>query len=176
MTRESSVHVTSQYPPRGRRSTVAPSQCPPPPRGRSPPCGTALLTLAMTLQFLAACSTPPPPKPTSPHTPRIAPEFVGTWTNVNPGFQNWWVITPEKVLNYGVSPETGKCQWSEATILAPNQIDIPFGNTAQPYLYIAKGKLLFDVGGQRGVHRRVPHEAICKKGKFYYEGAPYPAL
>jgi hypothetical protein len=146
-----------------------------PPRGRSPPLEAMFLVLAIALQFLAACSTPPPPKPTS-HTLQISPEFVGTWTNVNPGFQNWWVITPDNVVNYGVSPDTGKCQWSEAKILAPNQIDIPFGNTAQPYLYIAKGRLLFDVGGQRGTHVRVPREAICKKGKLYYEGAPFPRL
>ncbi len=156
-----------------RCSVVAPSQYPP--RGGSPPFGATLLAFSIALQFLSACSTPPPPKSLS-HSLQISPEFVGTWTNVNPGFQNWWVITSDKVLNYGVSPETGKCQWSEATILAPNQIDIPFGNTAQPYLYIAKGRLLFDVGGQRGVHVRVPREAICKKGKLYYEGAPYPNL
>jgi hypothetical protein len=144
-----------------------------PPRGRSPPSGAAFFVLAITLQFLSACASPPPPKPTS-QALQISPEFLGTWTNVNPGFQNWWVITPDKVVNYGVSPETGKCQWSEARILAPNQIDIPFGNTAEPFLYIARGRLLFDVGGQRGVHVRVSREAICKKGKLYYEGAPYP--
>jgi hypothetical protein len=94
---------------------------------------------------------------------------------VNPRFQNWWVITPDKVVNYGVSLENGKCHSSEATILAANQIDIPFGNTAQPFLYISKGKLLFDVGGQRGVHVRVSPAAICKEGKSYFEGAPYPS-
>jgi hypothetical protein len=142
--------------------------------GCSPPLAGAFLALAVALQILSACSAPPP-KPT-PHTLQISPEFVGTWTNVNPGFQNWWVIAPDKVVNYGVSLETGKCQWSEATILAPNQIDIPFGNTAQPFLYIAKGRLLFDVAGQRGVHVRASREAICKKGKLYFEGAPYPAV
>jgi hypothetical protein len=127
------------------------------------------------LQILTACSSPQPkPQPTS-QAPRISPEFVGTWTNVNPGFQNWWVITADKVVNYGVSPESGKCHSSEATILAANQIDIPFGNTAQPFLYITKGKLLFDVGGQRGVHVRVTPAAICKEGKSYFEGAPYPS-
>jgi hypothetical protein len=142
--------------------------------GCSLPSAGAFLALAVTLQILCACSAPPP-KPT-PHTLQISPEFVGTWTNVNPDFQNWWVITPDKVVNYGVSPETGRCQWREATILAHNQIDIPFGNTAQPFLYIAKGRLLFDVAGQRGVHVRVSREAICKKGKLYFEGAPYPVL
>jgi hypothetical protein len=79
------------------------------------------------------------------------------------------------VVNYGVSPETGRCHSSEATILAANQIDIPFGSTAQPFLYIAKGRLLFDAGGQRGVHIRVTPSAICREGKSYIEGAPYPS-
>ena len=146
-------------------------------RGRSPPSAVTLLVAAVALQILSACSTPQPktkPEPTS-HALRISPEFVGTWTNVNPGFQNWWVITPDKVVNYGVSPDTGKCHSSEAAILAANQIDIPFGSTAQPFLYIAKGRLLFDAGGQRGVHVRVTPAAICREGKSYFEGAPYPS-
>jgi hypothetical protein len=144
-------------------------------RRRPPPSAVTFVAVAVTLQILAACSSPQlKPKPTS-QALRISPEFVGTWTNVNPGFQNWWVITPDKVVNYGVSPETGKCHGSEATILAGNQIDIPFGNTAQPFLYIAKGKLLFDVGGQRGIHVRVAPAAICKGGNSYFEGAPYPS-
>jgi hypothetical protein len=142
----------------------------------SPPAGATFLVLAAASQILAACSSPQrQPQPQSHTPPQISPEFVGTWTNVNPAFQNWWVITPDKVVNYGVSPETGKCHGSEATILAANQIDIPFGNTAQPFLYIGKGRLLFDVGGQRGVHVRVSPAAICKEGKSYFEGAPYPS-
>ena len=144
-------------------------------RGRSPPSAVALLVAAVALQILSACSSPQPKPGSASHRPRISPEFVGTWTNINPGFQNWWVITPDKVVNYGVSLETGKCHSSEATILAANQIDIPFGNTAQPFLYISKGKLLFDVGGQRGIHVRVSPAAICKEGKSYFEGAPYPS-
>ncbi|HWW78655.1 MAG TPA: hypothetical protein VNY82_03610 [Steroidobacteraceae bacterium] len=145
-------------------------------RGRSPPSAVALLVAAVALQILSACSSPPPKRESASHAPpRISPEFVGTWTNINPGFQNWWVITPDKVVNYGVSLETGKCHSSEATILAANQIDIPFGNTAQPFLYIVKGRLLFDVGGQRGIHVRVSPAAICKGGKSYFEGAPYPS-
>ena len=144
-------------------------------RGRSPPSAVALLVAAVALQILSACSSPQPKPESASHAPRISPEFVGTWTNINPGFQNWWVITPDKVVNYGVSLETGKCRSSEATILAANQIDIPFGNTAQPFLYIVKGRLLFDVGGQRGIHVRVSPAAICKGGKSYFEGAPYPS-
>lgn len=147
--------------------------------GRAPPSAVTFLVLAVALQILIACSSPRP-KATTPtpgsHAPRISPEFVGTWTNINPAFQNWWVITPDKVMNYGVSQDTGKCHGSEATILAPNQIDIPFGSTAQPFLYIARGRLLFDVGGQRGIHVRVRPEAICRDGKSYFEGAPYPSL
>lgn len=143
--------------------------------GCSPPSGATFLVLGVVLQILTACSSPRPKAEPTSQAPRISPEFVGTWANVNPGFQNWWVITPDKVVNYGVSPESGKCHSSEATILAGNQIDIPFGNTAQPFLYIAKGKLLFDVGGQRGVHVRVTPSAICKEGKSYFEGAPYPS-
>jgi hypothetical protein len=142
--------------------------------GRSPPSGLTVFVIAAALQILVACSSPQHKPEQASQAPRISPEFVGTWTNVNPAFQNWWVITPDKVVNYGVSPDTGKCHGSEATILAANQIDIPFGNTAQPFLYIAKGRLLFDVGGQRGVHVRVPREAICREGKSYFEGAPYP--
>jgi hypothetical protein len=143
----------------------------------SPPAGATFLVLAAASQILAACSSPQrqPQSQPQPHTPRISPEFVGTWTNVNPAFQNWWVITTDKVVNYGVSPDTGKCHSSEATILAANQIDIPFGSTAQPFLYIARGKLLFDAGGQRGVHVRVTSAAICREGKSYFEGAPYPS-
>jgi hypothetical protein len=142
--------------------------------GCSLPPAATFFVLAVALQILSACASPKPkPGPTS-HAPRISPEFVGTWTNINPAFHNWWVITPDKVVNYGVSPDTGKCHGSEATILAANQIDIPFGNTAQPFLYIAKGKLLFDVAGQRGIHVRVTPAAICREGKSYFEGAPYP--
>jgi hypothetical protein len=143
-------------------------------RGRTPPSATTFVVLAVALQILSACSAPRPKPQPAPHTLRISPEFVGTWTNVNPAYQNWWVITADKVVNYGVSPETGKCHGSEATILAHNQINIPFGETAQPFLYIVKGRLLFDVAGQRGVHVRVPDEAICRAGKSYFEGAPYP--
>jgi hypothetical protein len=144
--------------------------------GRAPPTAATFLALAVTLQVLSACSSPRPQPAAIPHgPPRISAEFIGTWTNVNPAFQNWWVITPDKVVNYGVSQDTGKCHSSEAKILAANQIDIPFGSTAQPFLYIAKGKLLFDVGGQRGVHVRVTPAAICKGGQSYFEGAPYPS-
>jgi hypothetical protein len=142
--------------------------------GCSPPSAATFFVLAVVLQSLTACSSPKPKPEPTPHALRISPEFVGTWTNINPAFQNWWVITPDKVVNYGVSPDTGKCHSSEATIVAANQIDIPFGSTAQPFLYIARGKLLFDAGGQRGVHVRVTPAAICREGKSYFEGAPYP--
>ncbi len=141
-----------------------------------PLAGTPFV-LALALQLLVGCYSPQPPsRPALVSQHRIAGQFVGTWANVNPAYQNWWVITPDKAVNYGVSPDTHKCLSSEATILAPNQIDIPFGNTAQPFLYREKGKLLFDVGGQRGVHVRVDRESICRQGKSYFSGAPYPRL
>lgn len=130
-----------------------------------------MLFAACLLCAVSAWATRPAELPTET---RIAPEFLGYWTNIDARFKNWWVIGPNSVVNYGTALSGGRCTGHNATIIAPSRIEISFGNAATVDLSISDGLLLF--GGPGGVvsHKRVPKADICRKvNGEYYEGAPY---
>jgi len=133
-------------------------------RARSVALSGSILLLA-----IAGCVTTPVQKAS------LGNEFVGVWTNANPNFYNWWVITPDHVVNYGIVLDHGKCVGHEARILSKDRIDVPFGNAARVTLRIDGGALIFALpDGRRAVHYRTIRQAICRNGDSYFEGAPYP--
>ena len=126
----------------------------------------AAALLATTLA-LVACAAPE-------GKPAVSAEFHGVWTNVDPRAANWWEISAERVVGYGGLLAEGKCRRAEAAILAPNLIDIRFGNAGTVLLRATRDRLLFE--GARGTasHRRATRAAICRKADgSYFDGAPY---
>ncbi|HEX5206259.1 MAG TPA: hypothetical protein VFW10_00510 [Steroidobacteraceae bacterium] len=63
--------------------------------------GSAAVPGSILLLAIAGCVTTPVAKVSLGH------EFVGVWTNINPNFYNWWVITPGHIVNYGLDGD--KC-------------------------------------------------------------------
>jgi len=117
----------------------------------------------------------------STESPRVAPEFRGVWTNENPQFYNWWVIGASKVINFGIAADANgvRCKANEATILAPNRLDVSFGNSGPAILSIEDGKLIMrgDQGRRfsgKAVHVPSTPPAICLIEGAYVAGAPYP--
>ena len=129
-------------------------------------CGAALLG-SIPLLAIAGCVATPVGKVS------LGQEFVGVWTNINPNFYNWWVITPGHIINYGL--DGNKCVRYEAKILSKTQIDVRFGNASRATLRIEGGALIFDLpSGARAIHVRSDPKAICRNGSSYFEGAPFP--
>lgn len=107
--------------------------------------------------------------------PALAPRYYGTWKNVDPRYFNWWQIDAHGVINYGTGFDAGKCTANSVSIIAPNQIDVNFGNTGRAILRTVEGGDLLLFQGDRGLalHKRVDVADICRKSDgTYFDGAP----
>src|ERR1700734_3635724 len=51
---------------------------------------------------------------------RLSSAFVGVWANAIPAYHNWWEISPDKILNFGIALDHGICVGRQVTILGPN--------------------------------------------------------
>jgi hypothetical protein len=130
-----------------------------------------LVSTSLAITLLASCATK---TGTTPMPPRVAANFVGVWVNVVPEYHNWWVIEPDRVVNYGIALSKGKCSGDEATITGPNKIDVTFGNSGPVEMSISNGLLLFTSPDGVAGHRRVEKLDICRKSDgTYFEGAPF---
>jgi hypothetical protein len=131
------------------------------------PIGTAFCA---ALLALAGCAT-------SPRTEvRIAPRFYGILANVNERNYNWWEISAKRVVNYGVALDNGKCGAYNATIIAGDAIDVPFGNAGVVHMGIIDNELFFVAPHGVARHKRVSAAAICQLADgTYFDRAPYAA-
>jgi hypothetical protein len=106
--------------------------------------------------------------------PQVSPQFIGVWANVVAGYENWWVLEPHSVVNYGTALGGGRCTGSSAAVLTLDRIEVKFGNAAVVSLRKSNGMLLLTAPGGVAAHKRVPKADICRKSNGeYYEGAPY---
>jgi hypothetical protein len=106
--------------------------------------------------------------------PELSAEFAGYWANIVAGYENWWVIGPHSVVNYGTALGGGRCTGDNAVILGRDRMEVPFGNAGAVSLSISDGLLLFSMPNGIAGHRRVPRADICRKANGeYYVGAPY---
>jgi hypothetical protein len=105
----------------------------------------------------------------------LSTSFYGTWSNVNPNFYNWWTISREGVMNYGVD-NSGKCIGNSAIVIDPEHISVPFGNAGIVHVRSGEfGAMVFETAHSSATHVRVPPDTICRKrGGSYFEAAPYP--
>jgi hypothetical protein len=110
------------------------------------------------------------------HTPVLAPAFYGTWTNVNPRYYNWWVISASGAVAYGIALNRGKCGAYSATVVDPEHINVTFGNSGKVHLRISdNGLLVFENVSATAYHKRVEPESICERADGgYFEFAPHP--
>jgi hypothetical protein len=130
-----------------------------------------LVAILTATALLASCTTTSGAIPTAP---QVAATFVGVWENVVPEYHNWWVIEPNRVVNYGIALSRGKCSGDEATIVGPNKIEVTFGNSGSVEMSKSDGLLLFSTSTGVAGHRRVQKSDICRKSDgTYYEGAPF---
>jgi hypothetical protein len=104
---------------------------------------------------------------------RVEHKFIGYWVNVNPNYNNWWVIQEDSIVNYGIALTKGVCTGEKAKIVGPSKINVPFGNKAVADLVIYEDLLIFKTPNDFAAHKRVNKNDICRKtnGK-YYPGAP----
>jgi hypothetical protein len=109
--------------------------------------------------------------------PVLASRYYGAWTNLEPRYYNWWVISAAGVVNYGIALDGGKCGGRSVTVLSSDQIDIQPPNGGTATLRVAEGNLLLLlVDDHFAVHKRVKPSDICRKPDgSYFEGAPYPS-
>ena len=127
--------------------------------------GLPLLLLALCV---SGCAKPEP-------IPTLDEAFHGTWRNSVSAYYNWWELTADGAINYGISIGAKACDRREATITSPSSIDIHFGMGALVELSIVEDQLVF-VGerGSRATHVRVDPTSICKTSIGTFRGAPYP--
>jgi hypothetical protein len=105
----------------------------------------------------------------------IDPKFYGTWVNTNPRYFNWWNIQADRVVNYGIALDNGKCSANAAIIMGTDKIDVTWGNSGTVQLAMAGEELVFQAPGISAHHKRSSHEAICRRPDgSYFENAPYP--
>lgn len=120
--------------------------------------------------FLSACSSQPT------HVSRelkVERQFIGYWVNVNPAFNNWWVVREDSIVNYGTALSKGICTGNKVEILGPSKINVPFGNKAEADLVIFDDLLIFVTENNFALHKRVNKTDICRKANgLYYQGAP----
>lgn len=129
------------------------------------------LIITAALCYVVGCATAPS-KP--PLAPEVSPQFIGYWTNVVAGYENWWVIEPHSVVNYGTALSGGRCTGNSAKILSLDRLEVQFGNASIVSLSKSNGMMLFTAPHGIAVHKRVPKTDICRKANGeYYEGAPY---
>jgi hypothetical protein len=111
---------------------------------------------------------------TSPHV-HLSTAFYGTWTNVDPNFYNWWTISRDGVMNYGVDAN-GKCIGNSAIVIDSEHINAPFGNAGSVHVRSGEfGAMVFEAAHSNATHVRVPPDTICRRpGGIYFDSAPYP--
>jgi hypothetical protein len=125
---------------------------------------------ALVVLSISACAVHPP----SPS--HIDSRFYGTWANANPRYFNWWDIQADRVINYGIALDNGKCGANVATIIGDNAVDIPFGTSGTVQLTMVGEELVFQAPGVYARHKRSSPEAICRRPDgSYFENAPHPA-
>jgi hypothetical protein len=107
--------------------------------------------------------------------PILSSSFYGTWTNVNPNFHDWWTISREGVMSYGVDAG-GKCIGNRGIVIDREHMNVPFGNAGIVHLRSGEfGTMVFETARGSATHVRVPPDTICRKpGGTYFESAPYP--
>ncbi len=119
--------------------------------------------------LLAACAAQ------KPKGPALSPRFYGVWTNVVASYYNWWKLGPDGAVNYGIALDLGKCGARSAVVIAPDQLNVPFGNGGTVRLLLSdSGYLVFQGDRGRAVLRRVDAQDICRNSDgSYFDGAPY---
>ncbi len=107
--------------------------------------------------------------------PVLSSSFYGTWTNVDPNFHNWWTISREGVMNYGVD-DGGRCIVNSAIVIDREHMNAPFGDAGIVHVRSGEfGTMVLETARGSATHVRVPPDTICRKpGGTYFESAPYP--
>jgi hypothetical protein len=109
----------------------------------------------------------------------LSDDLVGVWGN--PHYYNWWVIYPDRAVNYG-SDESGRvCKKGVSVPTKDNRLVITThekleaSSQEEVILKIKENKLVM-VGvktGREALHDRVPRESVCMGPDGYLIGAPF---